>query len=84
VHGEGTERPLDLFFIGVLFFQRRTDYNQTHYPINMVNNLEDALKGNNNTKIVHLLDLLKKKLDRIESKIDAIEEFQFACIGDKE
>ena len=73
MHGEGTERPLDLFFIGVLFFQRRIDYNQIHYAINMASDMIDSLRGNNNTKIVHLLDLLKKQLDRIEKKIEGLE-----------
>ena len=39
----------------------------------MVSNLEDAVKGNNNTKIVHLLELLKMQLDRIERKIEELE-----------
>ena len=73
MHGEGTERPLDLFFIGVLFFQRRIDYNQIHYAINMASDMIDSLRGNNNTKIVHLLDLLKKQIDRIEKKIEGLE-----------
>ena len=34
----------------------------------------DALKGNDNTKIIKLLDLLKKQLDRMERKIDAMGE----------
>ena len=68
----------------ILFFQRRIDYNQTHYAINMSSDMIDALKGNNNTKIVHLLDLLKKQLDRIENMLESVVEFQFACIGDKE
>jgi hypothetical protein len=55
------------------FFQRRTDYNQTQLPTTMVGNLEDAVKGNNNTKIVHLLELLKMQLDRIEEKIEGLE-----------
>ena len=49
-----------------------------------MSDLIDSLRGNNITKVVQLLDLLKKQLDRMESKIDAIKDFQFACIGDKE
>ena len=69
----GVNLPYSAFFFDYLFFQRRTDYNQIHYPTNMVSNLEDAVKGNNNTKIVHLLELLKMQLDRIERKIEELE-----------
>ena len=65
--------PYSAFFFDYLFFQRRIDYNQIHYAINMASDMIDSLKGNNNTKIVHLLDLLKKQLDRIEKKIEGLE-----------
>ena len=39
----------------------------------MASDMIDSLRGNNNTKIVHLLDLLKKQLDRIEKKIEGLE-----------
>jgi hypothetical protein len=42
----------------------------------MASDLIDALKGNNNTKIVHLLDLLKKQLDRIEFRLIKIYKME--------
>ena len=65
--------PYSAFVCVYLFFQRRIDYNQIHYAINMASDMIDSLRGNNNTKIVHLLDLLKKQLDRIEKKIEGLE-----------
>ena len=44
MHGEGTERPLDLFFIGGLFFERRIDYNQTLLRDIMARTLEQYPK----------------------------------------
>jgi len=44
----------------------------------------DSMLGNDNTKIIKLLDLLKKQLDRMESSISAIEDYQLACIGEKD
>jgi hypothetical protein len=46
--------------------------------------LMDSIYGNTNTKIIKLLDLLKKQLDRMEERISAIEDFQFAQIKDRE
>jgi hypothetical protein len=43
-----------------------------------MSDLIDSVRGNNITKVVQLLDLLKKQLDRMESKIDAIEDVIWA------
>jgi hypothetical protein len=40
----------------------------------MSTHLMDALQGHTNGKIVKLLDLLKQQLDRMEAKIDAINQ----------
>ena len=41
-----------------------------------IDNMMDSIYGNTNTKIVKLLDLLKKQLDRIEHDVSIILENQ--------
>ena len=68
----GVNLPYSAFLLYIHFFNGEQTKGEYYFRPCM-DSLQDAILGNNNTKIVKLLDLLKKQLDRIEKKIEELK-----------